>query len=68
MAYPEQFANVIQMLGGMHMLMSFIRSVGPLMADSGLSGISESTYRGVPTIVFGKIHKICTPFVYWWND
>ena len=34
---PEQFDDAILRLGGMHMSMSFIRSDGTLMADSGLS-------------------------------
>ena len=60
--YPEQFGDVILRLGGIHMLMSF----GALMADSGLSEISESTFGGVSIMLSGeKPHKICIPFVYW---
>ena len=33
-AYPDQFGNVIMRLGGMHTLMSFVGSVGTLMAGS----------------------------------
>ena len=46
-AYPEQFDDVILRLGGMHMPMSFIGSIGALMADCGLSEILESTFGGV---------------------
>ena len=56
-AYPEQFSDVNLRLGGIHMLMSF----GALMADSGLSEISESTFRGVSTMLSGeKTHKMYT--------
>ena len=37
--YPEQFGDGFLRLDGMHMIMSFIRCVGALMADSGLSDI-----------------------------
>ena len=48
--YPEQFGDGFLRLDGIHMIMSFIRCVGALMADSGLSEISESTFGGVSTI------------------
>ena len=53
-AYPEQFDNVILRLGGMHFLMSFVGSVGTLMAESGLSEIMESTFGGVSKMLTGK--------------
>ena len=53
-AYLEQFGDVILRLGGMHMLMSFIGSVGALMADSELSGILEPTFGGVSKMLSGK--------------
>ena len=34
-------------LGGMHSLMSFIGSIGALMADTGLSDIMSSVFGGV---------------------
>ena len=53
-AYPEQFGNVILRLGGMHTLMSFVGSIGTLMANSGLSEILESTFGGVNKMLTGK--------------
>ena len=53
-AYPEKFNNVVLRLGGMHLLMSFIGSVGTLMAESGLCEIMESTFGGVSTMLTGK--------------
>ena len=53
-AYPEQFGNVILRLGGMHTLMSFVGSIGTLMANSGLSEILESTFGGVNKMLNGK--------------
>ena len=61
-AYLEQFSDVILRLGTIHMLISF----GALMADSGQSEMSESTFGVVSTMLSGeKPHKICIPFVYW---
>ena len=57
-AYPEQFSDAILRLGGIHMLMSF----GALIADSGLSEISESTFGVVSTMLSGeKPHKNVYP-------
>jgi hypothetical protein len=42
--------ELYQGLGGMHMLMSFIGSVGVLMADSGLEDILRSCFGGVAHI------------------
>jgi len=53
-AYPDQFSIVVLRLGGMHMLMSFVGSVGTLMTDSGLGHFLESTFAGVPKMLNGK--------------
>ena len=49
-AYPEQFDNVVLRLGGMHTLMSFIGSIGSLMAERGLYELLDST-AGVQKIM-----------------
>ena len=53
-AYPEQFDNVVLRLGGMHTLMSFIGSIGSLMAESGLYELLDSTFAGVQKMMIGK--------------
>ena len=53
-AYPEQFDNIVLRLGGMHTPMSFIGSVGSLMAESGLYEMLESTFAGVQKMMTGK--------------
>ena len=52
-AYPEQFDNVVLRLGGMHTQMSFIGSIGSLMAESGLYELLDSTFAGVQKIMTG---------------
>ena len=46
--------NVIMRLGGMHTLMSFVGSIGTLMAGSGLYELLESTFAGVQKMMTGK--------------
>ncbi|KAJ8317815.1 hypothetical protein KUTeg_004635 [Tegillarca granosa] len=53
-AYPERFGDVVLRLGGMHTLMSFVGSVGTLMASSGLEKLLESTFGGVAKMLSGK--------------
>ena len=53
-AYPDQFGNIILRLGGMHTLMSFVGSIGTLMAGSGLYELLESTFGGVQKMMIGK--------------
>ena len=53
-AYPEQFDNVVLRLGGMHTLMSFIGSIGSLMAESGLYELIDSTFTSVEKMTTGK--------------
>lgn len=53
-AYPEKFQNVVLRLGGMHLLMSFVGSVGTLMANSGLEEIMENVFGGVKKMLSGK--------------
>ena len=58
-ANPEQFDNVVLRLGKMHTLMSFIGSIGSLMAESGLYGLIDSMSAGVQKMTTGKsFHKI----------
>ena len=52
--YPQQFPNFIPRLGGMHMLMSFVGSVGTLMANSGLEELMNSAFGGVMKMLSGK--------------
>ena len=53
LAYPEQF-DVVLRLGGMHLLMSCVGSVGTLMTRSGLEELLESTFAGVPNLLDGR--------------
>ena len=53
-AYPNAFSDVILRLGGMYMLKSFVGAIGSLMAGSGLSKISSSTFAGVSKMLTGK--------------
>ena len=53
-AYPTEFSDVINRLGGMHMLMSFAGAVGTMMRGSGLSEVLESTFVGVTKMLIGK--------------
>jgi hypothetical protein len=52
--YPELFPEFIPRLGGMHMLMSFVGSVGSLMANSGLEDVMKAAFGGVPRMLTGK--------------
>ena len=53
-AYPREFSDAINRLGGMHTLMSFAGAVGTLMQGSGLSKVLESTFAGVTKVLSGK--------------
>ena len=44
----------IPRLGGMHLLMSFVGSVGTLMAGSGLEEVLKSAFGGVSRMLTGK--------------
>ena len=44
--YNELFLNFIPQLGGIHTLMSFLGSIGALMADTGLEPIMNSAFGG----------------------
>ena len=50
----DMFSNFIPRLGGMHMLMSFVRAVGVLNARSGLQELLQSTFAGEPKMLIGK--------------
>ena len=52
--YSERFLNFIPRLGGMHTLMSFVGSIGTLMADTGLEEIMDVAFGGVPKMLTGK--------------
>ena len=41
-------------LGGMHVLMSFVGSVGTLMAESGLENVLSEVFGGVTKMLSGK--------------
>ena len=49
--YNELFLNFIPRLGGMHTLMSFLGSIGTLMADTGLEPIMNAAFGGVPKML-----------------
>ena len=50
----KEFENFIPRLGGMHMLMSFVGSVGTLMANTGLEEAMSKTFGGVKKMLLGK--------------
>ena len=45
-AFPDQFYDVVLLLGGMHTLMSFVGCISILMAARRLQEIMESTFGG----------------------
>ena len=51
---PVPFRNVYLRLGGMHLLMSYIGSIGNLMADSGIVEVLSSAFGGVLKMLIGK--------------
>ena len=53
-AYPREFSDIINRLGGMHTLVSFAGAVGTLMQGSGLSEVLESTFAGVTKMLSDK--------------
>lgn len=53
-SYEEQFSNIILRLGGMHLLMSYVGSVGSLMAETGLSDILGVAFGSVEAMLSGK--------------
>ena len=53
-AYPARFKHFIPRLGGIHLLMSFIGSIGSLMANSGLEEILKPSFAGVEKMLTGK--------------
>ena len=50
----SMFAMFVPCLGGMHMMMSFVGTVGTLMRGSGLEEILKSTFAEVPKLLSGK--------------
>ena len=50
----EQFQDFVLRLGGMHLLTSFVGSVGNLMANSGLEDLMKSAFAGVSKMLSGK--------------
>ena len=51
---PERWRNFYPGVGGMHMLMNFIGSVGKLMSGSGLDKLMSKAFRGVEIMLQGK--------------
>ena len=41
-------------LGGMHSLVSFVGTIGTLMAESGLAEVMSAVFGGVPKMLIGK--------------
>ena len=60
-ALPDVFppTSFIIRLGGMHMLMSFIRAVGNLMKETGLADIMSSAFAEVNKMLIGKKFLMC---------
>ena len=54
------FSNVILRLGEMLMLMSYVDSIGSLMADSGVTELMQAAFAGVPKMLSGKKATKCT--------
>ena len=52
--YPERFPDVVLRLGGMHALMSFVGSIGTLMAETGLVELMTPVFGGVGKMLSGK--------------
>ena len=52
--YHEKFQNVIPRLGGMHFLMSFVRSIRCLMLNTGLDLIPKSAFGSVEKMLNEK--------------
>ena len=48
------FSNVYLRLGGMHLLMSYVGSIGSLMAGSGMTEILSEAFAGVLKMLTGK--------------
>lgn len=51
---PQQFANFIPRLGGMHFLINVIGCIGSLAEDSGLVEVLEAAFAGVGKMLSGK--------------
>ena len=51
---PERWRNFYPRLGGMHMLMNFIGSIGKLMEGSGLDKLMAKAFGGVDSMLQGK--------------
>ena len=60
-ALPDVFppSAFLVRLGGMHMLMSFIGTVGNLMTETGLADIMSSAFAGVHKMLLGKKFPMC---------
>ena len=55
---PDIWENFYPILGGMHMLMSFVGCIGTLMANTGLSEMLKSAFGGVEKMLLGKNSQI----------
>ena len=51
--------NFFIRLGGMHLLMGFVGSIGALMADSGFEDIVREAFTGEKRIMIGKKFPEC---------
>ena len=51
---PDILNNVYLRLGGMHLLMSYVGSVGTLMAETGLEEVLSAAFGGVAKMLTGK--------------
>lgn len=52
--YSERFPDVVLRPGGMHALMSFVGSIGTLMAETGLVELMTPVFGGVFKMLSGK--------------
>ena len=51
---PSRSSTFILRLGGMHLLMSFVRSIGTLMSETGLEDVMKSAFGGVSRMLSEK--------------
>ena len=52
--HPREFEKFIPCLGGMLMFLSFVGSVGSLMANTLLQEVIQAAFAGVPNMLRGK--------------
>ena len=56
---PDKYSKFVLGLGGMHLLMSFIGSMGSLLEDTGIEDIFNEVFSGSKKIMTGKKFPEC---------